>query len=63
MAAALQSFRDAQKTLKSQFDSISPKGVTVKFSSVTCSSMDIVKCIMQITSPMWHYINPHCEPQ
>ena len=61
MAAALQSFRDAQKTLKSQFDSLSLKGVTVKFASVTC--MDIVKCIMQITSPMWHYINPHCEPQ
>lgn len=62
MAAALQSFRDAQKTLKSLLDGISRKGVTVKFASVTCSSMDIVKCIMQITSPMWHYINPHCEP-
>lgn len=63
MAAALQSFIDAQKTLKSQFDSISLKGVTVKFASFTCSNMDIIKCIMQITSPMWHYINPHCELQ
>lgn len=62
MAAALQSFRDAQKTLKSLLDGISQKGITVKFASVTCSSTDIVKCIMQITSPMWHYINPHCEP-
>ena len=52
MAAALQSFRDAQKTLKSQFDSISLKGVTVKFASITCSSMDIVKCIRQITNLM-----------
>lgn len=52
MAAALQSFRDAQKTLKSQFDSISLTGVTVKFASITCSSMDIVKCIRQITNPM-----------